>query len=58
MRERVLTEDGYELTFQVNYLAYFLLTNLLLDLIKQSATARIVNVSSMAHSSSIDFNDL
>ena len=58
MKKRILTEDGYEMTFQVNHLAHFLLTNLLLDLINQGAPARIINVSSMAHSSSIDFNDL
>lgn len=41
--------DGFELTFGVNYLAPFLLTNLLVPLLKQSAPARIVNLSSIAH---------
>ncbi|MCB9422017.1 MAG: SDR family oxidoreductase [Ardenticatenaceae bacterium] len=56
---RQVTEDGYELQFAVNHLAYFLLTNLLLDLIKASAPARIVNVSSQVHAwATIDFDDL
>ncbi len=41
--------DGFELTFGVNYLAPFLLTNLLLPLLKNSAPARVVNLSSVAH---------
>src|SRR5438046_2387369 len=40
------TVDGLEMTFAVNYLAPFLLTNLLIDMLKASAPARIVNVSS------------
>src|SRR5437762_2712614 len=43
------TVDGLEMTFAVNYLAPFLLTNLLLDMLKASAPARIVNVSSNSH---------
>jgi len=55
------TEDGIERTWAVNHLAYFLLTNLLLDRLKQSAPARIVNVASAAHASAggpLDFDDL
>lgn len=44
-----LSEDGYEMTFAVNHLAPFLLTNLLLDRLKASAPARVVTVSSRAH---------
>src|SRR5713226_9299425 len=53
------TVDGLEMTFAVNYLAPFLLTNLLLDVLKASAPARIVNVSSAANKSgSIQLDDL
>ncbi len=53
------TVDGLEMTFAVNYLAPFLLTNLLLDVLKASAPARIVNVSSAAHKSGyIQLDDL
>jgi len=41
--------DGIEMTFALNHLNYFLLTNLLLDTIKNSSPARIVNVSSNSH---------
>jgi NAD(P)-dependent dehydrogenase (short-subunit alcohol dehydrogenase family) len=59
MRDRQLTEDGYEVTFAVNHLAPFLLTNLLLDLLKKNAPSNIVNVSSMAHQGArLDLNDL
>jgi len=54
--ERNESEDGYELTFAVNYLSHFLLTTLLLPLLRNSAPARIVNVAS-AGQSPIDFDD-
>ncbi|MEP7286796.1 MAG: SDR family oxidoreductase [Chloroflexota bacterium] len=57
--ERSVTVDGLETTFAVNHLAYFLLTMLLLDVLKASAPARVVNVSSEAQSGGkIDFDDL
>jgi len=54
------TADGIETVFAVNHLAYFLLTQLLLDRLIASAPARIVNVASDAHkfSKGIDFDDL
>jgi len=53
------TVDGLEKTFAVNYLAPFLLTNLLLDTLKASAPARIVNVSSDSHEAGyINMDDL
>jgi len=47
--ERRESVDGIEMTFALNHLAYFLLTDLLLETLKASAPARVVNVSSMAH---------
>ncbi len=56
---RTVTDDGIEATFAVNHLGPFLLTNLLLDLLKHSAPARIVNVSSIGHyRGTLDFDDL
>lgn len=58
-RRRETTADGLERQFAVNHLASFLLTRLLLDRLKSSAPARVVNVSSAAHSRGrIDFADL
>jgi NAD(P)-dependent dehydrogenase (short-subunit alcohol dehydrogenase family) len=54
---RQTSADGYELRFAVNYLAGFLLTDLLLPLIRRSAPARIVNVSSLGQQA-IDFADV
>ena len=56
---RTMTEDNLEATFAVNYLSAFLLTNLLLDLLKKSAPARVVNVASNGHyGGTLDFDDL
>jgi NAD(P)-dependent dehydrogenase (short-subunit alcohol dehydrogenase family) len=54
---RQVSADGYELRFQVNYLAHYLLTRLSLPLVERSAPARIVNVSS-AGQAPIDFDDV
>jgi NAD(P)-dependent dehydrogenase (short-subunit alcohol dehydrogenase family) len=57
--KRTVTDDGNESTFQVNHLAGFLLTELLLDRIVASAPARIVTTSSVGHfSGTMDFDDL
>jgi NAD(P)-dependent dehydrogenase (short-subunit alcohol dehydrogenase family) len=55
--EREESEDGFELTFAVNYLAHFLLTRLLLPLLRGSAPSRVVNVAS-AGQSPVDFSDV
>lgn len=57
--QRQLSVDGIEMNFAFNHLAYFLLTNLLLDTIRASAPARIINVSSGVHrSGKIEFDNL
>ena len=58
MKNPEISTDGYEMTFAVNHLAVFALTLLLQDLLTQSAPSRIVNVSSMAHSSALNFDNL
>jgi len=57
-KEWEVTNDGYEKTFQVNYLSHYLLTRLLLDLLRKSESARVVNVSSMVHATAIDLENL
>lgn len=54
--KRQVTGDGYELHFQVNYLAGYVLTNMLLPLLESSAPSRIVNVASGQRP--LDFDDL
>lgn len=57
--KRSETVDGLETTFAVNHLAPFLLTNLLLDLLKAGAPSRIINVNSNAHTRGrVPFDDL
>jgi len=57
--ERQESIDGIEMTFALNHLGYFLLTNLLLDLLEKSTPARIINVSSSLHKmGKLDFQDI
>ncbi|XP_051948933.1 retinol dehydrogenase 12-like [Xyrauchen texanus] len=59
MCPKSLTKDGYETQFAVNHLAHFLLTVLLLDMLKNSTPSRVVNVSSIVHNGGkIHFDDL
>ena len=59
MTERRVSKDGFEVTLAVNYLAHFLLTMLLLPLLKKSSDPRAVTVSSIAHArGSVDFYNL
>jgi NAD(P)-dependent dehydrogenase (short-subunit alcohol dehydrogenase family) len=57
-RMRSLSKDGIEMTFAVNHLAPFLMTNLLLDLLRKSAPSRIVSVSSGLHGGTVHFDDV
>jgi NAD(P)-dependent dehydrogenase (short-subunit alcohol dehydrogenase family) len=51
--------DGIEMTFALNHLAYFLLTNLLINALNASSSARVINVSSSTHrNNNLDFNNL
>lgn len=58
--KRETTVDGYEATFAINHLAYFALTNLLLDRLRETPGARIVSTASDAHKlgGPLDFDDL
>lgn len=57
--KRIVTPDGFEKTFALNHLNYFMLTTLLLDLLKDSTPACVVNVASGSHMGArIDFDDL
>ncbi|MBI1923563.1 SDR family oxidoreductase, partial [Candidatus Poribacteria bacterium] len=57
--ERILTGDGIETQWAVNHLAPFLLTNLLIDMLGNGRSARVINVSSHAHRIvNLDFSDL
>ncbi|WP_141432331.1 SDR family NAD(P)-dependent oxidoreductase [Bacillus sp. 03113] len=58
---RQITEDGVEMTWAVNHLAPFLLTSLLLDRLKESASARVITTTSHGHKmvkKGIEFSDL
>jgi len=59
MANRELSVDGIEMTFAVNYIAYFMLTNLLVDILKEGAPARVVNLTSSMHRNArLDFGNL
>lgn len=58
LRERAESTDGLEMTFQVNYLSHFLLSNLLLDRLKAAGGARVVNMVAPVDGIKLDFDDL
>jgi NAD(P)-dependent dehydrogenase (short-subunit alcohol dehydrogenase family) len=55
---REVSKDGFEMTFAVNHLSHFLMTNLLLGMLRKSAPARVISVSSGLHHGTIDFEDI
>ncbi|BAI81068.1 short-chain dehydrogenase/reductase SDR [Deferribacter desulfuricans SSM1] len=57
-KQLTFTKDGYELTYQVNYLSHFLITHILLENLTSSEEAKIINVSSMAHSNYINLDEI
>ena len=58
VKNREVTNDGLERTFATNYMAYFLLTNLLVEALKKGAPSRVVNVASQYGGAKVDFDDL
>jgi NAD(P)-dependent dehydrogenase (short-subunit alcohol dehydrogenase family) len=58
VKRKTVTPEGLELTFATNYVAYFLLTNLLLDALKRGAPSRVVNVASKYGRTRVDLDDL
>ena len=56
--EKKITDNGFEMIFQVNHLAPFLLTNILTQNCKFQKEHRIINVSSMIHANELDFENL
>ena len=59
LTKRTTTSEGYESTFAINHLGHFLLTNLVLDMLKASSPSRIINVSSSAHKfAKLNFDDI
>jgi NAD(P)-dependent dehydrogenase (short-subunit alcohol dehydrogenase family) len=57
-RKRTVTEDGFEMMFQVNYLAPFILMNSLLELLKNGSSPQIINNGRPADDLRLDFDDL
>lgn len=58
IQKRVLSVDGIEMNLAVNHLSSFLLTNLLIDVLRAGETARIINVASNAMTRTIDLYDI
>ncbi len=57
-QQHTITEDGFETMFQANYLAPFIITTSLLDLLKCSLSAQIINIAVPSHKVRLDFDDL